>query len=444
MLRIPTLLSVALALTAVAPAIVPSAARAEARPFEGTTLRVLSINQPWGVAIKSLAKEFEEQTGAKVQFDYYAFDQTVQKVSVELSARSPAYDVVFLEASDIPRWAVGERLAPLDKAVAGSKTFDAADFVPSTIAGHSYGGKLYGLPYSAATQVLYFRGPVLKQAGFNLPPATWDEFLRMCAKLHTQQMACTAVRGKPSASENIWYWTQIFLGYGGNWVVDFPKDMTPTINSPEAVKALDVYKKLVTDYGIPGSVSAGFDEVVVALQQGNVAMAVEGAPLAGRILDPKLSKVGGQLGFAVPPSGPAGLFAPYTSQGWSVNAASRHKDAAAAFLMWATGKETMLKVALNANVVSVTRQSIWGEASFIAKYGYDFGYGSFTQAYANALRAGVPNYRLPIPEFREMADRVGLAVQEAVVGTRSPKEALDAAEGDVRKLLAEAGYQIRN
>ena len=418
----------------------PGAALAQDKKFEGTTVRVLTTKQPWEDAISQLAGEFEEKTGAKVQIDTYAFGQAVQKIAVELSTQSPAYDIVFLEASDIPRWAVGGRIAPIDDYVAADSTFDLEDIIASTVEGHSYQGHLYGIPYFAATQIMYFQGPVLKTAGYDGPPKTFEEMLEMCAKLQTPDMACTAMRGKPSTSENIWYWTQIMLGEGGHWVADYPKDMTPAINSPEAVKALELYKKLLTEFGVAGSVSAGYDEVVIALQQAKVAMAIEGAPLAGRIVDPKISKVNGLLGFAVPPGGPAGTFAPYSSQGWSVNAASRNKDAAAAFLLWATSKETVKKVTEVGSFLAVTRKSVWNDADFQKAKGFDFGYGSFTQTYQDTLDVGDPHYRLPIPEFREMGDRVGQALQEAVVGSKSPQQALDDAQADIEKLFKRAGY----
>ncbi len=418
----------------------PSAASAADKSFEGVDIRVLTTKQPWEDAIGQLKQTFEEQTGANVQVDTYAFGQAVQKIAVELSTQSPTYDLVFLEASDIPRWAVGGRIAPLDDYVAADAGFDIGDFIKTTIDGHSYDGKLYGIPYFAATQIMYYQGPVLQDAGYDAPPKTFSEMLDMCAKLQTSEMACTAMRGKPGTSENIWYWTQIMLGEGGNWVADYPSDMTPTVNSPAAVKALEIYKTLVTEYGVTGSVSAGYDDVVIALQQAKVAMAIEGAPLAGRIVDPAISKVNGKLGFAVPPGGPAGTFAPYTSQGWSINAASRNKDAAAAFLLWATSAETMKKVTEVGSFLAVTRTSIWDDPEFQKAKGFDFGYGSFTKAYQDTLDVSYPNYRLPIPEFREMGDRVGQALQEAVIGSKTPQEALDDAQADIEKLFKRAGY----
>ncbi len=417
-----------------------STAQAQDKPFEGVTLRVLTTQQPWDVEVQKRIGAFEEKTGATVQFDMYSFSQAVQKVAVELTSRSPAYDLVFVESSEIARFAPGGFLEPLGAQVKDDSAYNLADFIPSTVKGFSYKDELYGLPHFAATQVLYYRGDLFQEAGIAGPPKTFDEFMDICKKLQTADRPCTAMRGKPGTSENVWYWTQMFLGDGAKWVKNYPDDLTPTVNSPEAVKAAEFYADLLKNYSIPGSVSASYDEVVVAMQQGQIAMAIEGAPLAGRILDPALSKVAGKLGFAVPPGGPAGTFAPFTAQGMAVNSSSENKEAAVAFLKWATSQENMLDISSNSPFVAVTRSSVWDAESFKTKHGYDYGFGSFTQAYADTLRTADENYRLPLQEFRPMGDRIGLALQEVVTGKRSAQEALDAAQADIEKMFRRANY----
>ena len=59
------------------------------------------------------------------------------------------------------------------------------------------------------------------------------------------------------------------------------------------------------------------------MQQGTVVMVMEGAPLAGRILDPEESKVSGNLGFAVVPGGAAGPKPSFAAHGICVTADSR-------------------------------------------------------------------------------------------------------------------------
>lgn len=413
-------------------------AMAQQKPFEGVTLRVLGTQQTWETELQKRAQAFTEQTGAQVVFDLYSLTQGIQKVTVELSARSPAYDLVFVEASDVARFGPAGLLAPLNDAVAADTTSDKADFLPATIEANTIDGKLYALPHFAATQLLYWRADLFEAAGIDGPPTTFAEMLEDCAKLQTAEIRCTAMRGKPSTSENIWYWTQMLKGFGGQFVQNYPDDMTPTIDSPEAVEAANFYAELMNKYAIPGSVSASYDEVVIAMQQGQIAMAIEGAPLAGRILDPKLSKVAGKLGFAVPPGGPAGTFAPFTSQAYAVNAASKNKEAAAAFLVWATGKDNMLDIASNSSFVAVTRNSVWDDQGFVKAHGYDYGHGSFTAAYRDTLTKADPLYRLPIAEFRPAADRVGIALQEVVTGQRDAEAALKAANGDIERTFRRA------
>lgn len=413
-------------------------AAAQDKPYEGVTLRVLGTQQPWETELQKRAEAFTELTGAEVQFDLYSLTQGIQKVTVELSSRSPAYDLVFVEASEVVRFGPPGLLEPLDSYIESSDIANIDDFIPATIDANRIDGKLYALPHFAATQMLYWRPDLFEEAGLDGPPETFSEMMEQCAKLQTPERPCTAMRGKPSTSENIWYWTQILRGFGGSYVEGYPEDMTPTVNSPEAVKAAEFYAELMNEYGIVGSVSASYDEVVIAMQQGNIAMAIGGAPLAGRILDPEKSKVAGKLGFAVPPGGPAGTFAPFTSQAYAVNAASQNKDAAAAFLIWATSSDNMLDVAVNSSFVAVTRNSVWEDPAFIETHGYNYGHGSFTEAYRDTLATADPFYRLPFADFRPAADRVGLALQEIVTGQSSAQDALDAAQRDIERMFRRA------
>jgi ABC-type glycerol-3-phosphate transport system substrate-binding protein len=50
------------------------------------------------------------------------------------------------------------------------------DFYPAMLEDLKFQGKLYGLPYNRSTQGFFINTDVLKQAGINRPPETWDEF----------------------------------------------------------------------------------------------------------------------------------------------------------------------------------------------------------------------------------------------------------------------------
>ena len=45
----------------------------------------------------------------------------------------------------------------------------------------SWGGKVYGLPFDNYSGLLFYNKCMLKDAGFDKPPATWDELLKTYA-----------------------------------------------------------------------------------------------------------------------------------------------------------------------------------------------------------------------------------------------------------------------
>jgi len=412
-------------------------------PFAGTEIAVLTLNQSYATGIEDIVSEFEAETGIRVELEILAQQPLLQKVGIELVSGSSAYDLLWIEADDLSRYATGGYISGIDGYIADSELVDANlnidDFLKSNLDSFRYDGVLYSLPYFAACQMLYYRFDILEAHGYDSAPATFDDLLEIARSVHNDPVPAIALRGQAGA-HNIWVWSQFLYGYGGRYFRDYPNDLSPVINSPEAIEALDMYVELMQNYSIPDAVSATFDEVVVAMQQGDVAMAIEGGPLGGRILDPEQSEVIGKVGFAVSPGGPAGVFPPFTSSGWVINDASRNKEAAFLFLQWATSTDIMKRVSLDQLHVAVTRNSVWEDADFRAKYDFDWGRGSYLQAYQDTLKVAPSWYRPGFGHWAEVRDIVGNAVQEAVIGRRTSAEALREANEDMERLLRENGY----
>ncbi len=413
------------------------------KAYSGTTLSVLMLEQAYTAGIEELLPEFEELTGIKVEIEKMAQGAVIQKIGIELISKSDAYDVVFMMADSIPKFAGGGFLSSidgfLDDETIRDSDVDLDDFIQSTLDAFRYEGKQYGLPFFAACQMMYYRFDILEKYGFTEPPKTFEELLAMARTIHTDEIPAIALRGQ-AGGHNIWVWSQFLYGMGGHFFKDFPNDMTPVIDSPEAVKALEIYAELMQDYSIPGAASSTYDEVVIAMQQGKVAIAIEGGPLGGRILDPEKTKVSGKIGFAVSPGGPAGVFPPFTAQALVMNAASNNKEAAFLFMQWSTSKEILKKISLNQLHLAVTRNSIWSDSDFIDKYDFNWGHGSFAQAYADTLAAGPFWYRPAFENWAEDQDRVGLALQEAVVNKKTPQQALTDANADLMKIMIDGGF----
>ena len=59
-----------------------------AKPYEGKTLQVIMIADPWVPAFQKINPEFEELTGAKVVINSYGYDATHEKQVLEGSQKS--------------------------------------------------------------------------------------------------------------------------------------------------------------------------------------------------------------------------------------------------------------------------------------------------------------------------------------------------------------------
>jgi ABC-type glycerol-3-phosphate transport system substrate-binding protein len=435
------LLIAAMALTGFAP--VAAQAADGDKPYAGTELTAIYTQMPYMAGLNTLLPEFQEKTGIRVRIETMSEDAASRKARLELATKSATYDIVGVQSGDLPLYAGNGWLHPVqDYLKDGSADATAValdDFIASTREAMSYGGVQYCLPMFAATQILYYQIDKLKAAG-KAAPTTFSELIDTAAAVHKSGMPAIALRGAPANSAgNIWTFNQFFYGEGAKYFANFPTGMTPVVNSPEAIKALEEFVRLKNDYGLEGGVNITYDDVVTALQQARVAMAIDGAPLAGRILDPKQSKVSGNLGFAVIPGGAAGPKPGFNAHGLCITAGSRAPAAAVAFLEWALSKDTMTRIALATNYLATPRNSVWRDDKFRAKYDYNFGGGSFLDAYQKSLEVAPPDFYPPISAWPAVAERMGHAVQQVEIGQSDAKAALDAANEDIKGILKDAG-----
>ncbi|MCY3832793.1 MAG: sugar ABC transporter substrate-binding protein [Chloroflexi bacterium] len=415
------------------------------RPYEGTTLNLFYFPITYIVGLEELLPEFEEATGMTVEFELLEEQASVQKAQLELASGAGNFDVVGIQSGNMPLYAQGGWVTPIEDFYDGEYV-DAAmlnvdDFVGSTMDALAFGGTQYCLPMFAATTILYYQIDKFEAAGIEGPPATYDELLAIAPSLHSDEVPMIALRGNPpAAAGNIWIFNSFFHGEGASYFADFPDDLTPTVNSPEAIRALTNFVAVKNNYGPEGVAAYVYDDVVTSMQQGTVVMVIDGAPLAGRILHPDQSKVAGNLGFAVMPGGAAGPKPGFAAHGLCVVANSDKQEAAYKFVEWALSFDTMKKISLSSPHVAVSRNSLWEDADFIAKYDYNYGAGSFIKAYQDSLNAAPADHFPPFAAWPILSEIMGQAVQEAEIGVKTPEQALNDANDLMTQFLEDEGY----
>ena len=65
-----------------------------------------------------------------------------------------------------------------DRIANADNTVKADDFYPAMVRSCTADGKLMAIPFANSNLLLYYNEDALKEAGFDAPPATWDELAK--------------------------------------------------------------------------------------------------------------------------------------------------------------------------------------------------------------------------------------------------------------------------
>ena len=143
-----------------------------------------------------------------------------------------------------------------------------------------------------------------------------------------------------------------------------------------------------------------------------------------------MSKVVGKAGIMLAPV-KAGMQPTYGVGGWgiAINADidKRQQDAAWAFIKWITSPEMQKKFNLM-GASSYIRKSTLEDPELLAKYPY-------LPVIAQSFEHGNGDYRPRIPQYPEIQDMLGTAINAVLVGDADPKTALDQAQAQAMKLF---------
>ena len=194
--------------------------------------------------------------------------------------------------------------------------------------------------------------------------------------------------------------------------------------------------------------SNGFNETLALFNSGKCAIWVDASVAGSFTTDNTQSKVADRVGFAAAPTevtdkGSSWLYA------WSlaIPATSKHKDAAKAFISWATSKDYIQLVADKEGITNVppgTRQSTYNEAYLKA--------APFAQVTLEMMKHADPAHPsakpvpyvgiqyVTIPEFQAIGTSVGKLFSAALTGGMSVDQALLQAQSSTEREMKRAGY----
>lgn len=338
-----------------------TASEAAKQPYKGTTIRFLASQHPWTDTIKKEISQFEEKTGIKVNMEVIAENQLTQKLTVELTSGAGTVDVFMQRPlqeaklfakngwyADLNPYVKDEKKTPAD--------YDLKDFFKGPMEVETVNGKLVGIPLITEQQIIYYRKDLFEQKGIKVP-TTMAELEDAAKKLHDPANGMYGIVMRGQGNPAVTQFSSFLYSMGG----DFIKDGKFVVDTPEAIKAFELYGRLLGKYGAPGVLNMSWPQAAGIFAQGKAGMWLDANSLYLNVTDPAKSTVGDKVGFAMFPKGDKDAL-PYSITSWGVSIAesSKNKDAAWEFVKWVSSKEMTLKTQAGGNPSA--RTSVWDNA----------------------------------------------------------------------------------
>jgi multiple sugar transport system substrate-binding protein len=405
------------------------AAGAADKPLSGVTLTLASQNDQFGAVLANLAPKFKEATGADLKVEIMDYGQLLAKTTADFIGDTKGYDLVTMDIVWAGAYAENKYSVDLTEWVKrDAAELELDDIYPVLLeALGQYDGHYVAFPFAAYANVLAYRKDLFEAAGLKAP-TDMEEFVADAKKLTdpSKKQYGFVANGQlgPAVAQD---WMQYNAQLGGSIL---GADGKPALNSEANIKSLAVYKQLFTDAAPPGAIEYDWGGREESFRQGLSAMMQTWSVGAPGYSDPKISKIVGKASIALAPVA-KGVKQTYGVGGWglAINADvdDKQKEAAWTFIKWLDSKPIHKEFNLM-GAGSFMRKSEMTDPELLAKF-------DFLPVIAETYEHGNGDYRPRIPQYPEIQDILGKAVNSVLAGAAEPKAALDQAQDAAAKLF---------
>lgn len=283
----------------------------------------------------------------KVTIDPVPYTELLAKQMLDATSSDPVYDILVLDDPWTPQVAETGALLDIRNETAQwtLPDYDWDDFNAAPLAATQWKGVQYGVPMRSNMLLMFVNKTLYEKAGLPVPTPdlTWEEYLEQAPKLVqdtngdgvVDAWAIDTYFKRDPLTPTIWQ--SIFNANGGRLLDDGGK---PAFNDEIGVKALELHAELLK-YAPPGSVSHGYSEALASFRQGQVATSFNwGSVYRNSAVDPKTTTLTpDQVGLQVLPVGAKMGGSNRGIASGTIQAKSKNKEAAWAFLQWFSSKE---------------------------------------------------------------------------------------------------------
>ena len=394
------------------------------------TARVAIWSGPEAENLRKAAAVYTTQTGNKIEIEEIARDGYADKLKLDIVGKAADYDAVYASADWAPSFIAADGLMSLDDFIANNAApfLNTANLKPG-IDNLTFDGKVYGFPSEGDTAWLFYRKDLLEAAGIAVP-TTMDELLAAAKALTTKERYGLVIG---AVKEEIWWdFMHYFFAYGAE--LYNPSTYEVTANSDKAVAALTFYTDLLRKHKVvsPDVTTYGYSGIQTALTEDKAAMGVEWMAATGDLTDcTKSPKICDKIAYAFVPAAVKGQWGfGGSSWGWMIPSTAKNAEAGYKFIEWLVGGDGAKEWALNGGIPSNT--VALADPAVVAKV-----------PQFKLLAEAMP-YRHITP-ITTVSDQFVTAMVDAasaaIAGSKTPKEALDAAALVIEAALKDGGYK---
>ncbi|MDK1374591.1 ABC transporter substrate-binding protein [Sinorhizobium sp. 6-70] len=406
------------------------AAAASALAISGAAWADITVLVPSGSegdGLRAAAADYAKLKGTKVETVQAPYANVFEQGANAGATKSGVFDIVLMDDPWIPFFAENghlEDLTPYFKK-AGLEGPDN-DFLSKSLAicRNPYNsGPYVCLPYVGNAQMFFYDAAKYKEAGVEAPK-TWDDVLK-ASKALTEGgggryfgYVFRGGQGNPVVAD----FMPIFWSYGADL---FNADRSKvTIDTPEGAAAMKTFMAL-RDVSPKGVESYNANEVGTALAAGTSASSINWPNWVATFEDPSQSKMVGKISYTAIPAGTKPGSSEIGHWTMGIMSASKNKQEAFDFMLWATSPEQIKISAERGN--PPVRASVFTDPELTKQEKF-----RHYPVLMEAIQASTPRPRHP--KWPEIENAFGIELSKAVAGTITPEEALKNAQAAVEQI----------
>lgn len=394
-----------------------------------TTITVAThYNQEQMAPLQACFDQYEaENPGTEIVFQQASYRDFLQTImTARVGGTSP--DIYNIYSIWAPQLADSGTLAEPPAEIAD---FVKENYGEGTVGAATINGTLYGIPTELSVYQLFYNKQLLAEAGYDAPPATWDELAEIAAKVTQKNdqgnITIAGYAYGPSVANAVHvFYSQMYAAGVAPYSDDFRQT---NFLDPETIKIVERQGKLFADGSTSNAVTT--DDFAA----GGVAMTIMANWQKANLQNAFGDKFESTVGIApIPHDGgePGTMLYSFL---WAVDSASKVQDESWALLKWLNSPRD--------DGLSCTGQmlndlgALTGNLADLAAMETD---DDFTRPFVEAIESGAAKSQPNIWQASENDRILRSYIEQVWAGQMSAEDAMSAADDEVTSILAEQDY----